>query len=248
MNKLMKAEGYRVLYSSNFFKWLMGLNAILVVLVFITDFDVLNGTMTDFAIMFGYNTSTCAPIILAILCAAIAGMPFQNKTFQYEVMAGNKISHIMLSRVVVITGIVTMVFCLFMGGGFAYCGLKNGIGTMQQLGIRMMLYVVIVIRVCIISILITLAVRQMSGLIFVCLRVLVFEMASAWVDYLVAMLGWPKSVLALKDWFMMEQAIKIFEETVTIDSKFVIAVIASCILEGIFWYVISYRSMTRKNF
>ena len=109
-----------------------------------------------------------------------------KKTAYYEVMAGNKISDIIGSKVLV-DGIGIGTVCFVLATGLeAIVVIKNGTGGVTALPVRALLFLVICLHVTLMTVLVGMAVKHFAAAAVLFLRLQFMDMMSAFIVPLLA--------------------------------------------------------------
>lgn len=255
MIRLIKAEWYRLMHTG-VLKYFVLVCLMLPVMTMMTDLNWYKMTLSENMLLFAQNTSMMMPMILAIAISIPIGQSYQNKTAYYEVMDGRKTHEIILSKVVLYTLIFFVGITVTFGAYFGALGIINGVGDMSDILLRFILAEVIIIRICVVSVLIYMLVKHIIGLVMAILRFMLLDSimimimmpadfysdsASASASELAAISNQSSS-----DWFITGQMTKIF--SVNIDSKLILIIFISLILEVAFWYILTHISYKRKMF
>lgn len=246
MNRLMKAEWYRVRKSSGIMKWLIIICVLIMVLPFLD--DISDGKITATAYFMGFEAQACAvaPLFLAAIAAVIAGLPFNNKTALYEVMAGNKILNIINSKLLVIVPLVSLLFSGLFAAFVGIFGIINGAGELKQLPLRVLLLFIIVLHVVMVAVLAVTSVRHILGIGIGFLRFAMLDsVLSIWLQIVFEDKSLEKAQ-RVGSWFVESQVMSLNMET--IPTYFVVNVILSLVIEVAVWYVISYIGYKRRKF
>ncbi len=246
MNRLMKAEWYRARKSSGIMKWLIIICVLILALPFLDDISV--GKITATTYLMGFEEQACAfvPIFMAAIAATFAGMPFDNKTALYEVMAGNRITNIINSKLMVIVPLVSLLFSGLFAALMGIFGIVNGTGELKQIPLRMILLFIIVLHVAMVAVLAVTSVRHILGIGIGFLRFAMLDSAFAIGLQLVFEDESLESAQRVGSWFVESQIASLGMET--IPTYFVVNVILSLVIEVTIWYVVSYIGYKRRKF
>lgn len=244
MNRLMKAEWYRVRHSSGLKRWMIIICLFSIAFTFLINSDVIKHNLTENLYESG-ESYFFIMYCLAVISAVIVGTGYSNKTAYYEVMAGNKISGILLSKVLVDGVFVTVACSLSLDIFWAIIGIHNGIGLINQLPLRFILLAVIFFHICSTGVLIATTVQHTIGAVASYLRFSVFEML---VPFSIELFGnfSAETGTKISDWFIMLQLSKILDYECRITDHLVFATIFGTLIEAAIWYAISYMRMKKK--
>lgn len=246
MNRLIKAEWYRARKSSGLIKWLFVVILIILAVTLLDASFIDDNSATSFFMEFVLNTSPFISLFFSVLAATFVGIPYNNKTGLYEVMAGNKISSIILSKLVVVAPVITFAFTAIFAAVIGVFYGMGGQGALGQLPLRIILLVVITFHVTTTGVLMTTATRSPVGIVLAFLRFAVFDSAiSIWVNMLMQDHTSEQIDKAI-NWFVTSHIMKLGVET--IPTYLIVEIIASTIIECTVWYVISYIGFKKKKF
>lgn len=246
MNRLMRAEWYRVRHSSKFMKWLAAVCAICVALPMLVDVTVLGKNLTENLNAAQLTMSVFIPSLLSVFAAAIVGIGYNNKTAYYEVMAGNKIYQILLSKVFVDAALIGVSVFASMGIYWIIIGYRNGIGQIGQLPLRFFLLFFIFFHICTSGILILTSCRQIMGVVLVYLR---FAVVETIVMFVVQLFEGkiPETVMAkIADWFTILKLTKLLSVEYGVTGHLIFTVIAGMLIESGVWFAVSYAGMQKR--
>lgn len=246
MNRLMRAEWYRVRHSSKLIKWLAVLCIICVALPLLADIEVLQRNLADNLMAAQTSVTIFMAAFLSIFSAVIVGIAYMNKTAYYEVMAGNKIYQIVFSKVLVDAVLVNGAVFLSLSVYWIMIGVHNGIGEIDRLPLRFFLLFLVLFHVCTGGILIVTAVRQILGAVLVYLR---FAVAETLLLFVVQMFEEriPEQMTAkIAEWFTVIKLTKILSFEYEITGHLVFTVFAGFLIESAVWFGISYIGMKKQ--
>lgn len=244
MNRLIKAEWYRVRHSNNIIKWLILISVVLAVMPLS---DLRLKTSSDYMMQITTGIEIFITFFLIIFSSVILGFIYLNKTGLYEVMAGNNINHIIMSKVTVDVTFISIVVSLSYGVLYIIMGLIRGWGNMDKTAIRFLLFFVILYHISLCGILIMMSFRQMAGAVFAFLK---FELLDTGIMFLLEVVF--KDEISnsfyekLMNWFITNQITGVIARKITI--SFVTEIILSLVVEFVFWYAIAYYGMKKKKY
>lgn len=244
MNRLMKAEWYRIRHSSGLMRWMITICFLSVAILLLTVEDAGKLSLAEYL----GETTECYFFImyfLAVISAVIVGTAYSNKTAYYEVMAGNKISGILLSKVLVSAVFVTVANSLFQDIYWAMIGMRNGIGEITQLPLRFFLLAVVFFHICSVGVLIAATVQHMAGAVLSYLRFAFFELL---IPFCIALsdIFSAETVERINEWFVMVELTEILSYEYRITDHLVFATIFGMLFEVCIWYAIAYVRMKKK--
>lgn len=249
MNRLVKAEWFRVRKSSGIMKWLVIICLLILALPFLDDVSSDDKiTATSYFMAFEVQACIFVPLFLSALAGAFAGMPFNNKTALYEVMAGNKIRNILNSKLLVIVPLISLLFSGLFAAILGIFGSINGTGDLKQLPLRVLLLFIIVLHVVVVAVLAVTSVRHFLGIGIGFLRfAMLDEMLVICIQVVTENTSMElEAVQKINSWFVQNQIMSLNMET--IPTYFIVRVILSFVIEAAVWYVISYIGYKRKKF
>ncbi len=248
MVRLLRAEWFRVRNSCHYPRWAALIWFSLVLLPIVASFAFDEITVANYMGLIKVVVLFIALFLGAFISVCI-GMNYQNKTAYYEIMEGNTISTMIISRVIVYVTFMTCGLCTLFGAAVGILSIVNGIGEINKLPLRFILFVVIIIHICIVSSLIAISIRSLAALVFIVLRFELLEGICTMIlpAILIDELNFKESAVQnLSNWFILSQ----FEQVLigTVDITFVMIVIASLFIEGIFLYIVAILSMKKREF
>lgn len=245
MNRLMRAEGYRLLHSGVYLRILLFGGLVFSFLPMITDFSLLNKSLAENmeSLLLG---STMSIMLVPVVVALFVVTGYLKKTAYYEVMAGNKIRNIIGSKLFV-DGVIVGIVCFFFTIGLAVVVLiKNGTGGVAQIPLRTLLLFVICLHVTMVAVLMGQAVKHIAAAAVVFLRLQFFDIIFA---EIIPMLSekWNlsnESVVRIARCTFTRQTSEIFRTEIS--TELVVITIASFLIEVGIWYGIAYLTMKKK--
>lgn len=244
MNRLVKAELYRIRHSSNLMEWTIVICIILFIMPALTDIHFYEKTVSENLVILGELSAIYIMIFTAVLISVCIGISYQNKMAYYEVMEGHKISNIIFSKLIVHVSVMAagwiVPYCIFL----AVMAWKNGMGGSDKILLRIILLIIIHIHVCAASVLITTSVRNIRAAIVIFFR---FFMLEGIVGVILELTGIKsKTADRVAEWFITSQYTKVLGGN--IDSHIIISVIFSFVLECALWFTLSYIGMKKKKY
>ena len=131
MNRLIKAEFYRIRKSTKFTMWILlvtFLTFIIPVLTLTLSPEKPEYNITNFVQCYMSNSGTLTYMLVPMLAAIVAVMPYDYKTSNYMVITGNSIHKILVSNIVTVFvsvmlpiaaafAVLTVIFYLIAGRG-----------------------------------------------------------------------------------------------------------------------------------
>lgn len=245
MNRLVRAELYRGLHSNHFVIWLVTVCLIFVMMMGVAMEDLFSLNLGEAMESF-VNVIAFMQMLVATFPAVVIGIGYMRKTAYYEVMAGNRISHILFSKI--IANAIPVAICIFVASIIVpvILSVKNGTGAVTQLLERTALYMVLLFHITICSVWMMTAIRHIGGAILVYIRFAAIDLIALLILSLIVdgMSTVPTWYDGVRNCFIMNQMSYIFLGEIT--SEFVSAVFISLLLESAFWYITSYIGMKKK--
>lgn len=247
MNNLIKAEWYRIIHTG-ILKYFIIVCCIFPVIIIMTDLNCYKMTISENMILFAQNAAMMAPLFLTIAISIPISQIYQNKLAYYEIMSGMKIRKIILSKVVIYNAIFVVGTAFTLVMYFGILGIINGVGDMSNIPLRFVLFIILIIHICTVSVLICMLVKHIIALAIVLLRFMFFD--SLMMLFImpidseldIAVIGSQNS----SDWFISGQMTKIF--SADINSNMILMVIATTAFEIAVWYILTYISYKKKMF
>ena len=245
MCKLIRAEAYRLFHSRGYVRVMLLTALVMAFMPFFVDFSLLDKNLAENMESF---LLTGSMLIMYVPFASVffvtAG--YMKKTAYYEVMAGNKTSHIIGSKLLVDgVGIGVIVFVLALALE-AVVVIKNGTGGVTDLPARALLFFVICLHVTLLTVLVGMAVKHFAAAAVLFLRIQLLDMMpAALLPMLAEKLNLSKetSERILRCTFS-QQIMDVFRADIT--AEFVIITVASLVVEVVFWYGIVYVTMKKR--
>lgn len=245
MNRLMRAEWYRYLHAGHFLRWTVFLCACISLLMVSMQYDLATASLAD-VMMTCVDGSSFLIMLFPVFVAVIVGFGYSRKTAYYEVMAGNKISHIIWSKVMVDAlpiAIVAFIFFIILP---VLVYVRNGAGEVEHIFARFALFFVIVLHICISAVLMVTAIRHIVSAVVAYMRYTMFEILGlgALAMIISEQANVPEWYQFIQHWFVLNQTATVWVGELT--SDFIIGVFGSMILEIVLLYVVSYIGMKKK--
>ncbi len=242
MNRLIHAEWYRVRKTYGLFKWIF-IFISLIALATLLDADL---TKTDSLTLLAtyIGNQSIASVMLAFLLCGCFALSYENKLLYYDVMAGNKISHIILSKCIPFVPIIVL-FELLIGAALSgLAGMTNGFGDLDKWLSYLGVFTCINFRVVMSVVLIMTAFKSILGLSIVFIRFAVLD-----VTFIMIIAPFTTSPAGEKiaGLVTMTQYMALNGRS-AVSASFAGRVIATMMIEIGLWYVISYISHKKKLF
>lgn len=245
MNRLMKAEWYRLKHSNNIWKWLVFIGAALAAMPFLESMKF--QTAGEYVQSIGIDTSIFLPVFVIIFSSLCVGFMYVNKTAYYEIMSGNKIHNIIMSKILVDATFISVVVSMCYVFVVAVLGIWKGRGEIDNLPLRLLLLFVVIFHISSAGILIMLSCRQMVGAIVAFLKLNLLDSSiMVWFEIVFKDHVSEKTYDKIMSIFIFNQITDVTRRNIT---AFLIAsILLTTMAEGIFWYVIAYVGMKKKKF
>ena len=264
MVKLIKAEWYRVLNSSKLMVWLAVMLFMLIFMPYVDIITMVSDKSEITGIYFLYQYFAMGQYYLtsffAIFAGVLVAMNYIHKTSYHEVMQGNNVHHIILSKVIVDGLLCMATFAVATFGSFGYFCIKNGFGDINgdweiysdfiseydvmqggnpQTVLRVILFVLLTLHVVLCSILIVTSIRNGLGIALVWLRWSVIEGVLSMVASILVrdMDASPK--LKILSLFITQRYSMIADKSYPIPGYFLPLTIGMLLIEVALWYGVS---------
>lgn len=252
MNRLIKAEFYRIRKSTKFTMWILlvtFLTFIIPVLTLTLSPEKPEYNITNFVQCYMSNSGTLTYMLVPMLAAIVAVMPYDYKTSNYMVITGNSIHKILVSNIVTVFvsvmlpiaaafAVLTVIFYLIGGRGDMSGGELIRNSVMVFIGLT---------HLIIVSEMIAGVVRHIAAVGAVLVRWMVVDMVIPMGLYFLLGDGghvvensynWLASTV-----FTNEE--KAFEAA---DNKLILCQLLALVIEVALWYVISCIRHRKRNY
>lgn len=245
MNRLMRAEWYRYLHAGHFLSWTVFLCVCISLLMVAMQYDLATASLAD-VMMTCVDGSSFLIMLFPVFVAVIVGFGYNRKTAYYEVMAGNKISHMIWSKVMVDALPIAIVAFIFFNILPVVAYVRNGAGEVEHILARFALFFVIVLHICISAVLMATAIRHAVAAVVVYMRYSMVEVLGLFILSMIisGQANVPEWYQFIQHWFVLNQTATVWVGELT--SDFIIGVFGSMILEIVLLYVVSYIGMKKK--
>lgn len=249
MSKLIKAEWFRLVHSG-LLKWLVGACILFPIFVMLSDMKWYEKTLAENLLLCNESLKVFMPIFLAGVLCVFIGISYQNKLIHYEIMDGHKIHETIVSRLILYILMSTVGVFATLGTYFCIIALINGIGDIDQIALRAIMFFVILIHICITSVLISIAAKNtVVSSVCIILRLFVLEGMGEVLSTMFSeiMRNQNAEVFSwLSDWSIVGQMGYVFSGDIS--AKLIWTVLLSLLIECAIEYIISYISLKRKKF
>lgn len=252
MNRLIKAEFYRIRKSTKFTMWILlvtFLTFIIPVLTLTLSPEKPEYNITNFVQCYMSNSGTLTYMLVPMLAAIVAVMPYDYKTSNYMVITGNSIHKILVSNIVTVFvsvmlpiaaafAVLTVIFYLIGGRGDMSGGELIRNSVLVFIGLT---------HLIIVSEMIAGVVRHIAAAGAVLVRWMVVDMVIPMGLYFLLDDGghvvensynWLASTV-----FTNEE--KVFEAA---DNKLILCQLLALVIEVALWYVISCIRHRKRNY
>ena len=243
MNRLMRAEWYRVRKTYHLSVWAVALCVFMIYLGYMdVGFDSASSGVEAFGMFLEKDL-----LLMTYLPLIIAGMyvtSYENKVLCYEVMAGNRTSRLLLSKLFTVVPLMSVISITLMVSPILYFGEKNGYGNTEHIALRILIVAVICIRVLSCSVLIMTTFKSAVGMFVVFLRFLILE---AFGSLMIDMVTEGGGTVSKVTYCLVGGGLTC-SGLPDIASQDVIICVAAGVVEILIWYVLSYNSYEKKWF
>lgn len=247
MRKLIRAEVYRLCHSGSYVRIMLLTALVMAFLPFLVDVSLLDRNLAENMETF-LQGSNLLIMYVPFVNVFFVTAGYMKKTAYYEVMAGNKMSHVIGSKLLadgVGIGVITFVLALVLE---IVVVIKNGTGGVTELPARVFLFFVICLHIMLLTVLVGLAVKHFAAAAVLFLRIQLLDMMPAFLVPMLAeelTMGKETSERILRCTFS-QQIMDVFRADIT--SEFVIITVGSLVVETVFWYGIVYMTMKKKMY
>lgn len=243
MNRLMRAEWYRVRKTYHLSVWAVALCVFMIYLGYMdVGFDGASSGVEAFGMFLEKDL-----LLITYLPLLIAGMyvtSYENKVLCYEVMAGNKTSNLLLSKLFTVVPLMSVISIALMISPILYYGAKSGYGDTEYLALRILIVAVVCIRVLSCSVLIMTTFKSAIGMFVVFFRFLILEAIGSLVIDMVTENGGTVS----KATYCLAGGSLTCSGLPEIAAQDVVICVVAGVVEILIWYVLSYNSYEKKWF
>lgn len=184
-------------------------------------------------------------LFLPIMTSVSIGILYYYKTGYYEVIAGHKISHIILSKLCVDGVFISVVSTMVAVSLFLYDGVRNGFEGLEYIPFRITLFTVIMLRVGCTGVLFGEIVKSPLAAIFAWMRSCVGMFAFMLVQ-LIEVSYSKELITSIYNCLIIWQVQVVFSEPINVETACTICVTA--VIEVMLWYSIAFITMKRKMY
>ncbi len=248
MNRLVKAEFYRIRHTGHLIWYAILLPMLFIIMPYILCMDRMNKPLDDSIESLG---TMCVLVynFFPALAAGIAGQLFnKGKLGYYEVMAGNKPSQIIMSKICSDGLFFSVIYTVCVTAFYVFLGIKNGVGTMTHPLIRLLLFAIAMTHLVVSSIMIMMASKKaVSAVILSYVRFMVFDIGfMPAIAFVAEKIGFAAARDHIGRMIVFNQLEMAAMEPLNITTT--LHIILGFIGEFIFWYIIVYRGIKKRKF
>lgn len=250
MNRLLKAEIYRLKHTGHLTWWAYFVTVCLVVMTYFLCLDRLQMKLPLDEIL--PSLGTIVILVFNFVPAGVAGISGQlynkGKLGHYEVMAGNSPSSIIFSKVLADGGFFSFLTIIATTAFYVFVGIRNGIGNVDHPCIRLLLFSIAVIHVVVCSVMIMMYSKKVQvGAFLAYFRFMIFDIGVINVGMIIAeKLGFNTLKYHLAHMLMMNQLQMAALDEISV--TLVLHIVIGAIAEFIFWYVLVYWSIKKRKY
>lgn len=247
MNRLVRAEFYRIGHTGFFLRALLLFFLVLLFFPLVTDFEFFSRTLADDRESIMMGILVCMMFLPAVVSLFVAH-GYMKKTAYYEVMAGRKSSHIIGSKLIT-EGLFlgTVYFIAVIGLGFVVV-IKNGVGGVADLGPRFLMLFFVCLHLTVIGTLIGMTIKNYVACLVAYARFAGLDMMiSAILLPVLQMKGiLGKTACQRFQYCMINTQIETVCRSAEVSAEAVLFCVVSFFVEAIVWYVLVYVTMKKK--
>ncbi|MCR5291965.1 MAG: hypothetical protein K6E28_03620 [Eubacterium sp.] len=248
MNRLVRAELYRLRHTGHLFWYAVFLPMLFIFMPCVLCMDMMDQPLDSSIESLG---TMCVLVynFFPALVAFITGQLFnKGKLGYYEVMAGNKPSNIIMSKIFSDGIFFSVVYTVCVSAFYVFLGIKNGVGTITHPFIRLVLFAIVMTHLVVTSIMIMMASKKtISAVVLAYVRFMVFDIAvMPALAFVVDKLGFTGVRDHIGRMIVFNQLEMAAMEPLNITTT--LHIILGFIGEFIFWYIIVYRGIKKRHF
>lgn len=247
MNRLIRAEFYRLCHSGMYIRILVMLFGVMLFFPLLLDFEILDKTLAENMENFLMGTMVCV-MVFSVVVAFFVSLGYTKKTAYYEVMAGSKIWHIIGSKLVT-EGLLLGVVSVFATIGFGIVVVaKSGIGEIDNLGLRLGMLFIVCLHMTMVGTLMGAVVKNIAACLLAYARFVIVDMPIAVIVlpilYKKGMLG--ETLYQRLSQCMINTQISAVYGSAELTMEAVLMCLVSFFAEVAVWYVLAYLTMKKK--
>ena len=247
MNRLVRAEFYRIWHSGFFTRILILLFFVVLFFPVMTDFEFFSKTLAEVMddLVMGVLIST---MFLSVITSFFVSLGYMKKTAYYEVMAGSKNGHIIGSKLVTEGIFLGVLFFIAIIGFGVVTTIKNGTGGVENLGTRCLMLIFVCLRMTVVGTLMGMAIKNYAACLVAYARFLGIDMMLSSfllpLLYMKEILG--ETVYQRLQHCMTNTQIGTICGSAAVTTEAVVWCLVSFFVEAIAWYILVYVTMKKK--
>lgn len=245
MCKLIRAEVYRLLHSGSYVRCILLTALVMAFLPLLNDFSLLDKSLAENIETFLLFDNMLI-VYVPFVCVFFITAGYMKKTAYYEVMAGNKISHIIGSKLVV-DGIGMGAVCFVLVIALpVVVAVKNGIGGVTELPMRAFLFFVICLHVTVLTVFIGMSVKHFAACAVLFARLQFLDLMPAiLVPFLAEKINMGKETAErIVRCTLSQQIMDVFRAEIS--TELIVITVVSMVAETALWYGITYVTMKKR--
>lgn len=245
MTKLMKAEWYRFVHSGKYFVATILVCLLCLFLMFLERSDCYKLTLSENLMLFSGSGAVIIPFLLCTVIASAIGASYSNRTAYYEVMDGNSIHKIILSKVFVYTLAICGMYLAPLMIYFGVTAAVNGVGDKENPAFMCLMLAVIIVHIATASALAAVTIKSLMSALIGYVRYAILEgMGMMLLPELLK--DHRETLYKIFDWLISGQQM-LFSGN-KLDNHAVVAIIGSFVIEFALLYGLAYLGYRKKNF
>ena len=247
MNRLVRAELYRIGHSGIFLRMIILFFLVVFVFPLLLDFEFLDKTLADNRESIMMGIFICMMFLPALVSIFVA-YGYMKRTAYYEVMAGSKSSHIIGSRLLTEGFFLGTVYFFAVIGLGLVAAIKNGVGGVADLGLRLLMLFSVCLHLTVIGMLIGMAVKNYAACLVAYARFAGLDiMISAVLLPALQMKGILGETACQRiQYCTINTQIETVCRSTEISAEAVFWCVASFFAEAVLWYILVYVTMKKK--
>lgn len=248
MNRLIRGELFRLRHTGHLFWYAILLPLAFVFMPIVLCWDLIDKPLD----MSTESLGTMCVLVynfFPALTAGISGQLFnKGKIGYYEVMAGNKPSHIIMSKICSDGVFFSVIYTVCVSAFYVFLAIKNRVGSVTHPIIRLGLFAVVMTHLVVSSIMIMMASKKtVTGVILSYFRFMCFDIA--FMPALIAIatkLGFKKVALHIGYMIVFNQLELSVQSPIDLTS--ILHIVLGFLGEFVFWYIVVYKGIKKKKF
>ena len=236
MNRILKADWYKLSKHKKIIIYFVLLSILYLSISYID-----GESHTSYFEMLCTESSGLIMMILSIVAAVFTCTGFFDNTAFYEVMTGNSIHKIIVSKLTVICLYVSTTYMiLYLAANFIYNTIYDKSNPKDYFVSLVLLYVIF-LHCSLIGVMGVLASRQPAGIAVSYIRIMFID------ELFLMIVGlFPEKCSGISLWSIQMQFFQLASDSIS--TELVLKIIVSTIIELAIWYVISYIGYKKKKF